>query len=124
MIMLVSCEGLSLNDGRRSAFLVACSAATACAALNLQTLARCVMALRARSCIVSACPLVTRGRGEAVCSLLPSALRPDGDGSDGDGDLLAEQRFAVRLAAYRAGHVAPPVEWLLPGSCLAEALEL
>jgi hypothetical protein len=42
-------------------------------------------------------------------------------GSDADAD-LAEQRFAVRLAAYRAGHVAPPAKWLRPGSCLAEAL--
>jgi hypothetical protein len=36
---------------------------------------------------------------------------------------LAEQRFTVRLARYRAGHRATPEAWQRPGSCLAEALE-
>jgi hypothetical protein len=49
--------------------------------------------------------------------------RARGWGSDADAD-LAEKRFTGRLCRYRAGHVAPPAEWLLPGSCLAEALGL
>ncbi len=44
-------------------------------------------------------------------------------GSDADADKAA-QRFSGRLAAYRAGRCAPPVEWQVPGTCLAEALEL
>ncbi len=44
-------------------------------------------------------------------------------GSDADAD-LAEKRFRKRLSTYRSGRYAPPAKWLLPGSCLAEALEL
>jgi hypothetical protein len=34
----------------------------------------------------------------------------------------AERRFRQRLADYRAGHRAPPEEWRVPGTCLAEVL--
>jgi hypothetical protein len=43
-------------------------------------------------------------------------------GSDADAD-LAEQRFKKRLSKYRAG-LRAAAAWLLPGSRLAEALEL
>jgi hypothetical protein len=36
----------------------------------------------------------------------------------------AEKRFRQRLAHYRARRAAPPEEWRVPGSCLAQALEL
>jgi hypothetical protein len=44
-------------------------------------------------------------------------------GSDADAD-LAEKRFQKRLSDHRSGHRAPPAKWRVPGSCLAEALEL
>jgi hypothetical protein len=64
----------------------------------------------------SAQPLSRREAFQAV-------WRDRGWGSDADAD-LAEQRFRARRSRYRAGHAAPPEAWLLPGSCLAEALEL
>jgi hypothetical protein len=42
-------------------------------------------------------------------------------GSDVDAD-KAESRFKQRLSYYRGGHRATPVEWQVPGSCLAEVL--
>jgi hypothetical protein len=44
-------------------------------------------------------------------------------GSDADA-AKAEKRFKMRLSRYRAGLVAPPAEWQVPGTRLAEALEL
>ncbi len=44
-------------------------------------------------------------------------------GSDADA-AKAEQRFKSRLAHYRGGRDAPPVEWRRPGSRLAEVLGL
>jgi hypothetical protein len=49
--------------------------------------------------------------------------RDRGWGSDADA-ALAEKRFKNRLCEYRSGTHAPPEAWLLPGSRLAEALEL
>ncbi len=42
-------------------------------------------------------------------------------GSDA-GAAKAERRFSKRLADYRTGRHAPPVEWRRPGSRLAEVL--
>jgi hypothetical protein len=44
-------------------------------------------------------------------------------GSDADAD-KAERRFKVQLSCYRTRRAAPPEEWQVPGSRLAEALEL
>jgi hypothetical protein len=32
------------------------------------------------------------------------------------------QRFSARLVDYRSGRRAPPEEWRVPGTCLAEVL--
>ncbi len=63
-----------------------------------------------------------------TCPLLPyctfqAVWRERRLGSDADA-AQAEMRFKVRLSKYRAGHCATPEEWLLPGSCLVEALGL
>jgi hypothetical protein len=63
-----------------------------------------------------------------ACPVIPSQCRAgwgstrEGQlGSDADAD-KAESRFKCRLAAYRARRAAPPVEWQVPGTRLAEVL--